>query len=307
MTTTQLIEQEQTRAAIEFLSTTSARLSAARSLKELAEALRDLVATLTPLELFSIYFIDPATGALTLPVAMGFSDEEQAEAFRTAMDRHPGRVIRTGEVIHVPDVQADTEQKTKDSRRSFVTRSRLWMPVKHEGAVFGAMGMASRRANAFTDLHRMVLTFACEMAGLHYKKIVDDQVMRRQIERLERQERDLLRLSSPIIEVSRGALALPLIGTMDAGRFRVITERLLASVVARRARAVILDLTGMDAVDAAGAAELMRVVRAVELLGARVLLSGISPAMAVCLVDLAADERAIKSFRTLEQALAALG
>src|SRR6185436_3316436 len=88
-------------------------------------------------------------------------------------------------------------------------------------------------------------------------------------ERIAAQEEQIRALSAPILDVGEGALALPLIGALSEARSREIAGRLLPEVTARRAGSVILDLTGVDALDAAGAEALLSVVKAIELLGAR--------------------------------------
>lgn len=298
------IQQTQTRETIEFLSMAATELATAKDVPTLAQALNRIILSSVSVKYVGLYFIEPSTGLLTLPVATGFSEEESREALRTAMQRHPGHVLRSCEVLHVPDVEADPGQSTRDSRRSFVVRSRLWMPVMCEGRGVGAIGMASGERAYFTELHQSVLGFACHIAGVIYKNIEDNQQLVRQLALVRRQEEELRQLSSPVIEVWKRVLALPLIGYLDAGRFSLICENLLAMIVRRRAQAVILDLTGVDLVDGAATELLGRMCRAIELLGSRALLSGISTETAAILGMLGAQLGAARTFSTLQQALA---
>lgn len=300
----ELNQQTQTREAIEFLSMAATQLATAKDVETLAQALSRIILSWVSAEYVALYFIEPATGALTMPVAVGFSPEEQAEALRTAMERHPGTVLRTGKSLNVPDVQADALQQTSDSRRSFVVRSRLWMPVQREGRSIGAIGMASGERRHFTELHQSVLAFACHIAGVIYKNLEDNQELVRQLARVSRQEEELRQLSSPVIEVWNRVLALPLIGRIDASRFALIGDNLLAAVVERRAQCVILDLTGVQNVDRAATERLGRLCRSIELLGSRALLSGISPSMAMSMTQLGSTPESVRTFSTLQQALA---
>jgi anti-anti-sigma regulatory factor len=105
-----------------------------------------------------------------------------------------------------------------------------------------------------------------------------DVTARRESEALiEQQRQEILSLSAPILEVGRGVLAVPIIGTLDRTRSAAIAEKLLASVAAQQAEAVILDLTGAAAVCEE---ELRSLVRALRLLGARPIVTGVQPSLA---------------------------
>lgn len=120
---------------------------------------------------------------------------------------------------------------------------------------------------------------------------------------LAKQQETIRALSTPVIDVWEGVLTLPLIGAVDSKRAVEMTEQLLSRVVQSRARAVILDLTGVDVVDADTADHLVRLVRAAELLGARCIVSGVSPEIARAVVGMGIDLGAIRTLRTLEEAL----
>ncbi len=116
-------------------------------------------------------------------------------------------------------------------------------------------------------------------------------------------QREVDDLSTPVLEVWRHVLALPIIGVLDEARGQKIMERLLDAVVSRQSQFVILDITGTHAIDAAAAERLMRVVSAVELLGARCVLTGVRPAVARAIVEIGADFGSLKTLRTLRQGL----
>lgn len=296
--------QDQTRQTIEFLSFAATRFATAKDVNTLAVGLCEVILRLVSVPTVGMFFIDPQTDTLMLH-AVGLSAEEQQEALRTAHERHPGWVIRNGQSLHIPDVEADLERRTRDSGRSFVVRSRLWMPVLNDGKGVGALGLASSERFAFSDLHISVLGFACHIAGVMYKNIVDNLALVRQLERVRVQKQELRLLSSPVIEIWTGVLALPLIGYIDAQRSTLIAENLLLAVVERRARAVILDLTGAHGLDGAATDRLVRLCSAIELLGSKCLLSGVSAEMARGLVKLDVSLGALRTFATLQHALAA--
>ncbi|MCC6558256.1 MAG: HAMP domain-containing protein [Polyangiaceae bacterium] len=110
-------------------------------------------------------------------------------------------------------------------------------------------------------------------------------------------------LSTPVLEVWSGVLALPVIGAVDAQRAATMTEKLLGEVVRTQCRFVILDVTGVDLIDTATADRLLRVALAVELLGARCVVTGVRPSVAQSLVALDVGLGRLKTARTLEHAL----
>ena len=118
------------------------------------------------------------------------------------------------------------------------------------------------------------------------------------------QEQALRELSTPLVPISDKAVALPLIGAIDARRAGQIIETLLAGVAARNASIVIMDITGVATVDTLVASMLIQAARAVRLLGARVILTGISAEVARTLVGLGADLGAIETRATLQDGIA---
>jgi rsbT co-antagonist protein RsbR len=123
------------------------------------------------------------------------------------------------------------------------------------------------------------------------------------IDLVERQQRVIRELSTPIIEVWDGVLALPIIGLVDSMRTSEIMDSLLQSVVRMRARFAILDVTGVDVVDTATANHLLGMIRAVRLLGAEGIITGIHPGIAQTIVTLGVDLNDITVHASLRQAL----
>lgn len=115
----------------------------------------------------------------------------------------------------------------------------------------------------------------------------------------------LAELSTPLLPIGAGVLVLPLIGQVSAERAAQMLETLTRGVADHGARAAILDITGVAAVDARVAELLVRAARAVALLGARVLLTGIRPEVARALLELGADLGGVETHGTLQQGVAA--
>ena len=120
---------------------------------------------------------------------------------------------------------------------------------------------------------------------------------------IEHQKRDIQALTAPILELWTGVLTLPLVGRFDHERNEVVREKLLATISAKQARKVIIDVTGLELVDEAIANELLRLSRAAALLGARTYFSGISPANALTMANLDHELLADKCLRNLRDAL----
>lgn len=120
---------------------------------------------------------------------------------------------------------------------------------------------------------------------------------------IHRQEEALRTLSVPIVQVWDGVLTVPLMGSLDPERAASMMERLLAEIVRTRARFAILDLTAIDIVDTSVANHLVRIVRAIDLLGARAVITGIRPAVAQAIVSLGVDLSSMTTLRDLQEGL----
>lgn len=127
-----------------------------------------------------------------------------------------------------------------------------------------------------------------------------------QVARVREQERELEALTLPIIQVLRGVLVLPIIGSLTSARARVLTERLLDEVARTRGHTAIIDVTGVTEIDTATAEHLIRMVGALRLLGAQSMLTGITASVAQALVGLGVELDDIVTVATVQQALARL-
>ncbi|UQA58920.1 STAS domain-containing protein [Polyangium aurulentum] len=120
---------------------------------------------------------------------------------------------------------------------------------------------------------------------------------------IERQEAAIRALSNPIIEVWDDVLALPMIGIIDSQRAAQMMDRLLGEVVRTGCRFAILDLTGVELLDTSSADHVIKLVRAVELLGARAIITGIRPAVAQTIILLGVDLSSMTTVANLREGL----
>jgi len=104
-----------------------------------------------------------------------------------------------------------------------------------------------------------------------------------------RQQEELLELSTPVVKLWDGILAVPLIGTLDSARAQSVTESLLQQIIDTEATIAIIDITGVPAVDTLVAQHLIKTVAAARLMGADCLVSGIRPQIAQTMVALGVD------------------
>lgn len=106
---------------------------------------------------------------------------------------------------------------------------------------------------------------------------------------IARQQQELMELSTPVVKLWEGILAMPLIGTLDSARTQVIMESLLRQVVESEATIAIIDITGVPTVDTLVAQHLLKTVAAARLMGADCIISGIRPQIAQTIVQLGVD------------------
>ena len=103
---------------------------------------------------------------------------------------------------------------------------------------------------------------------------------------IRRQQTEMLELSTPVVKLWEGILALPLIGTLDSARTQIVMESLLQSIVETGSGIAIIDITGVPAVDTLVAQHLLKTVAAARLMGAQCIISGIRPQIAQTMVHL---------------------
>ena len=120
---------------------------------------------------------------------------------------------------------------------------------------------------------------------------------------IKRQQDDLLELSTPVIKLFEGVLAVPMIGTLDSNRTQVVMETLLQRIVDHGARLAIIDITGVPTVDTLVAQHLLKTVSAIRLMGADCIISGIRPQIAQTIVHLGIDLHGVASTASLADAL----
>lgn len=127
--------------------------------------------------------------------------------------------------------------------------------------------------------------------------------LERQLHKIEQQQRAIQKLSAPIIDVWHGIVTVPLVGDLDSTRMQELGERLLNHIQYARTSWVLLDLTGSGQLDAQVASSLLKLSRAVRMMGAQCLLTGIGESIARLLVTTGASIEGIQAVASLREGL----
>jgi rsbT co-antagonist protein RsbR len=143
-------------------------------------------------------------------------------------------------------------------------------------------------------------TVLIDSLGMHTVKTF--QLTREEI--IRRQQEEMLELSTPVVKLWDGILALPMIGTLDSARTQVVMESLLNRIVETGSAVAILDITGVPTVDTLVAQHLLKTVTALRLMGAECIISGIRPQIAQTIVHLGVDLGGVTTKANLADALA---
>ena len=123
-------------------------------------------------------------------------------------------------------------------------------------------------------------------------------------ELISRQQQELLELSTPVVKLWDGILALPIIGTLDSARTQVVMENLLQTVVSTNSKFAIIDITGVPTVDTLVAQHLLKTITAARLMGAECIISGVRPQIAQTIVHLGINLEDVTTRARLSDAFA---
>ena len=123
-------------------------------------------------------------------------------------------------------------------------------------------------------------------------------------ELIARQQQELMELSTPVVKLWEGILALPIIGTLDSSRTQVVMENLLQTIVATNSKYAIIDITGVPTVDTLVAQHLLKTITAARLMGAECIISGVRPQIAQTIVHLGINLEDVITKAKLSDALA---
>ena len=180
-----------------------------------------------------------------------------------------------------------SREAARDDRRKRATIRKL----EHE----------AREVQLEVDRYELTITKLERLQTVSSEQI--EVALREQLERVLAQEREIEALSVPLIHIWDGVIVLPIIGTLSAARADVLTARLLDEVSTAQRHTVIIDVTGVRGIDTSTANHIIDMVAALRLLGAKPVLTGVTPDVAQTLVALGVELSEVTTLRSVRQAL----
>ncbi len=165
--------------------------------------------------------------------------------------------------------------------------------------VFEALARSGSRDVASVQAATVLASRLIDQLGLHTMEVF----LSSREEVIGRQSQEIAELSTPVVQLWDGILALPLIGTLDSARTGVVMENLLQAIVDEEAEIAIIDITGVPTVDTLVAQHLLKAIAAARLMGADCIISGIRPQIAQTMVHLGVELNVV-SKATLADAFA---
>ncbi len=208
---------------------------------------------------------------------------------------------------NITDIQGPTYGRVRDML-SDVSRSRSYQGFSPSET---AMFVFSLKRPIFARIRRELASDAEGLATVTWAatELIDrlglytmELYQKSREEVIARQQEELLELSTPVVKLWDGILALPMIGTLDSARTQVVMESLLQRIVETGAVVAIIDITGVPTVDTLTAQHLLKTVTAARLMGADCIISGIRPQIAQTIVHLGVDLGAVTTKATLADA-----
>jgi rsbT co-antagonist protein RsbR len=242
---------------------------------------------------------DKVVGRWTELVVAGLRGRTSAVEVRGELEDLYSLVIRA---MSGADEQAPGELRAALAGLSRSRARNGFTPGETAISVFALKDAVYELVADTTDLVTEYLAFSRTMDELGLRTFEIYAAAREQI--IADQAASMLELSTPVIRLWDGIIAVPLVGTLDSARTQLVMEKLLETLVTTGAEHAVLDITGVPTVDTEVAQHLLKTVSAVRLLGAECIISGIRPQVAQTIVALGIEFGDIATKATLADALA---
>jgi anti-anti-sigma regulatory factor len=235
------------------------------------------------------------------------ADEFERVSRRTSFTKGeglPGLVWQAGEPRWVEDMAADDLPRTSLAARSGL-HGAFAFPVRLRGRVLGVIEFFSREVREPDEaLLRMMDHVGSQIGQVFARQRAQDERERLQAEIIRLQDEQLAVLSTPLIPLTREVMLMPLVGAVDQKRAGRIIDALLGGLAQTHAPVAIIDITGVEVVDANVADALVRAARSARLLGTHVILTGIRAGVSRSLVGLGVELEGIHTRKTLQDGIA---
>jgi rsbT co-antagonist protein RsbR len=242
---------------------------------------------------------DKVVSRWTELVAAGLCGRSSATEVRRELDDLYALVLRT---MSGADEQASAELRATLAELSRVRARNGFTPTETALGVFALKDAVYELIADTAELVPEYLAFSRMMDDLGLHTFETYAAAREQT--IVNQAEAMLELSTPVIRLWEGVIAVPLVGTLDSARTQLVMEKLLETLVATGADHAVLDITGVSTVDTEVAQHLLKTVAAARLLGAECIVSGIRPQVAHTIVSLGIEFGDIATKATLADALA---
>jgi rsbT co-antagonist protein RsbR len=242
---------------------------------------------------------DKVVGRWSELVVSGMGGRSSAAEVRRELEDLYSLVIRA---MSVADQQAAGELRAALAELSRSRARNGFSPTQTALAVFALKDPVYELVADVAELVPEYLLFSRMMDDLGLHTFETYAAARERI--IADQAAAMLELSTPVIRLWEGVIAVPLVGTLDSARAQLVMEKLLETLVATGADYAVLDITGVPTVDTEVAQHLLKTVSAARLLGAECIVSGIRPQVAQTIVSLGIEFGDIATKATLADALA---
>jgi rsbT co-antagonist protein RsbR len=232
------------------------------------------------------------------------SNEELREQSNELLDE----LLKAVSTDHVEDINAPAFEQVKEVLSGIsISRAKQGFSPRETGIYVFSLKEAIQQVLREEIRDDMQLLY---QATLSFNKLLDslgvvtfETFIKGREEVILRQTDEITEISTPVIQVWEGILALPIIGTLDSARTQVVMENLLQEIVETGSTIAILDISGVPAVDSLVAQHLIKTVAATRLMGAECIISGIRPEIAQTVVHLGIDLSNIVTKASLASAL----
>ncbi|TAL50258.1 MAG: STAS domain-containing protein [Methylovulum sp.] len=195
----------------------------------------------------------------------------------------------------------------EDRLKIGAVHERIGLPVKAYLGMYNfyLRNVANRLFEEYEDVSGKALRVYLSLLKVVFLDIglAIDTYLNRREQLIGKQQEAMRELPTPVLQVRERLLIIPVVGVLDSYRARQLTEQLLNSISATRAKAVIMDITGVPLVDSKVANHLLQTVSAARLMGATVILTGLSPQIAQALVAIGVDLSQVKTTVDLQSGL----
>jgi anti-anti-sigma regulatory factor len=275
-------------------------MRASRDLESLYRAVAAQLDGILRCDSLFIALYDPETDSVRFVYSVDEGAIDDSPKHVRALDQAPlsARIIRERRVIQIDDMNHDRRMLHSQliAFGQTAKRSRSWLgaPMISGDTIQGVLAVQSYQPAAFKSSDADLLLLLASQVGVAVENA-------RLFEQLRR---TIAELSAPLIPVAKGVLLLPLAGRIDAERAEQVLEQVLEQVIAHQADQLVIDVTGVAAVDTQAIGQLIKIIRAAALLGARSSLVGISPELAQATATFELGLPELTTYGDLQSALA---